>query len=432
MRGKIEQDDQYELFSTASAPIIPVITDANTPETSLADTSTLAVKTWLAMAAIILVAIALRPGIVSMGPLLPFIIDEFQLSHTVASLLTTIPDLLMGLLALPTPWLARRYGRNPVLLTALLLLCVAMVARAFSSTTDMLMLSTVGVGAGIAVAGALMAGYIKGNFPTKAAMVMGIYATALSFGSTISAAASGPVAMQYASGWRMGAGVWGVLALIAVLAWALIAVRERQQGAVKNPVAEPARLPLRNPTAWMVALFFAADNFLFYAVLSWTAPMYIEYGLTPTIAGFVLASFTAVFMISNPVLGALSKSVDRRGWLAACSLLAICGLVFLAMAPMFAPFLSISLCAFGLGGAFTLGMTLPLDNTNNVDETNAWNAFVLTVGYLIAAVGPLSVGYIRDLTQDFHAAIWLLVCVAGVMLVLTPFLQPHHHKHSQQ
>ncbi|MCB5184754.1 MFS transporter [Methylobacillus gramineus] len=431
MSGRIEQDDQYELFSTASAPIIPAVTDPSSPETPLAHTSLLADKRWLAIAAIVLVAIALRPGIVSMGPLLPSIIDEFQLSHTVASLLTTIPDLLMGLLALPTPWLARRYGRNPVLLSALLLLCVTVMARAFSSTTDILLLSTAGVGAGIAVAGALMAGYIKGNFPTRAAMVMGIYATALSFGSTISAAASGPVAMQAASGWRMGAGIWSVFALIAVVAWALMSVRERRQGEVNQPVAKPARLPFSNPTAWMVALFFAADNFLFYAVLSWTAPMYIEYGLTPTIAGFVLASFTAVFMCANPILGALSLSVDRRGWLAACALLAVIGLVMLAMAPMLAPFLSIALCAFGLGGAFTLGMTLPLDNTHSVDEANAWNAFVLTVGYLIAAAGPLSVGYIRDLTQDFHAAIWLLVCVAVVMLVLTPFLQPHHHKQSR-
>jgi MFS transporter, CP family, cyanate transporter len=40
----------------------------------------------LAVAAIVLVAVNLRPGIVSVGPLLPSIIDQFRLSHAAASL----------------------------------------------------------------------------------------------------------------------------------------------------------------------------------------------------------------------------------------------------------------------------------------------------------------------------------------------------------
>ena len=33
-----------------------------------------------------------------------------------------------------------------------------------------------------------------------------------------------------------------------------------------------------------------------------------------------------------------------------------------------------------LGGCFTLGITLPLDNTRNPDEANAWGAFMTTRG----------------------------------------------------
>jgi MFS transporter, CP family, cyanate transporter len=87
----------------------------------------------------------------------------------------------------------------------------------------------------------------------------------------------------------------------------------------------------------------------------------------------------------------------------------------------------VPLCAFGLGGGFTLGMTLSLDNTHSVEEANLWNAFVLTVGYLIAAAGPLLVGAIRDRVGDFRPSIWLLVAVSAGMLLLTPFLRPHHH-----
>jgi hypothetical protein len=57
-----------------------------------------------------LIGVAFRPPIVSMGPLLITIQHHFALSHTEASLLTAIPDLLMGVLAAPAPALAPSRG----------------------------------------------------------------------------------------------------------------------------------------------------------------------------------------------------------------------------------------------------------------------------------------------------------------------------------
>ena len=131
----------------------------------------------LGMVAIVLVALALRPSIVSIGPILPRIIETFALSHAQASLLTTIPDLLMGMLALPAPWLAHRFGRDKTIVTALAILCACTLARAFAPDVMALLLTTVGVGAGIAITGTLLSGYIKVNYPTRAAWVMGLYVT---------------------------------------------------------------------------------------------------------------------------------------------------------------------------------------------------------------------------------------------------------------
>lgn len=380
----------------------------------------------LAIAGIVLVAINLRPGIVSTGPLLPSISAEFGLSHAAASLLIAIPDLLMGLLALPTPWLARRFGRDPVILVALALLCVSTFLRAFAGGPVTLLGSTVGVGAGIAIVGALIAGFVKARFPGEAAMMMGVYATALSFGSTISAAVTAPVEASAASGWRLASGMWSVLGIVAILAWLVVSLSERRMAA-SAPAALTA-LPLRDPLAWLVALFFAFDNFLFYAVLSWTAPLHRELGFSPATAGLILASFTFAFMCATFVFGWLSRSTDRRIWLAACGLLSVAGLLPLALFPGVLPFLFVPLCAIGLGGGFTLAMTLPLDNTATPEEANVWTAFVLTVGYLIATAGPLIVGAIRDVTGDFRPAIFVLAAVAAGMLALSPFLAPRERR----
>lgn len=378
----------------------------------------------LALAAIIIVALGLRPSLVSIGPILPFIIKDFGLSHTQASLLTSIPDLLMGLFALPTPWLASRYGRDLVLLLALALLAASTLGRAFAGNIVDLLISTAGVGIGIAVAGALIAGFIKARFATRAAVCMGIYAAALSVGSTISAAVTGPVAILVSGGWRVASGMWSFVVLLGLLVWLAVTVSEKRNHGLSNVAVSRVRLPFRSGKAWLVALFFACVNLLFYSVLTWTTPMYLENGIPATTAGLILATFTGAFTVANPVFGWLSRNEDRRVWLAISAGLSLLGGVAIAMAPTKAPFIWISLFAFGLGGTFTLGMTLPLDNTKSVDEANAWNAFVLMIGYVIAAGGPLAVGAIRDLTGTFDVAYWGLAGIALMMLILTPFLKP--------
>ena len=64
----------------------------------------------------------------------------------------------------------------------------------------------------------------------------------------------------------------------------------------------------------------------------------------------------------------------------------------------------------------------------HVHEANVWNAFVLTVAYLIAADGPLIVGYLRDVNGEFKPSFILLAVVAVLMLSVTPFLRPHRRQ----
>jgi CP family cyanate transporter-like MFS transporter len=372
---------------------------------------------------VVTVALFLRPGIVAVGPLLSEIREQFGLSHAEASLLTTIPNVIMGVLALPTPWLARRYGRDRVVIAALFVLGIAIVGRAFAPTKDLLLLATAGVGAGIAVAGALIAGFIKATYPTRAAFLMGIYAGSLSLGSTIAAALTGPIASHW-GGWRPASGIWGLLGVSAVAAWVVVQKRGRDASDARTLSPTHFALPSTVAKAWVIAMFFACDNFLFYGCLSWIATIYRERGFSETHSGLILASYTAVFIVSTPLAGMLSRKVDRRPALATWAGIALIGLVPLAIAPDTFPFLYVSLIALGVGGGFTLGMTLPLDNTREHGETTAWTAFTLTVGYVIAATGPLAVGILRDATGSFDLPLWMLVAVGIAMLGLTPFLKP--------
>ena len=378
----------------------------------------------LAVLCLVMAALGLRPTIVSVGPILPQIVSAFGMTHVQASMLTAIPTLLMGLLALPTPWIASRYGRNRVIVAALLLLACASLVRAFSTSSWLLLLSTAVTGVGIAFAGTLIPGFMKARFPTRVALLMGIYATSLSIGSAVAAAATGFLADQL-GGWRPALGFWALPALFGAGAWMIGATRER--------FAQPApkagtriRLPVRNPLAWRVAAFFACNNVIFYGCIAWLTPIYIELGRSSVSAGLIMASFNLAFTVGTFLVGMVSRHLDRRFWLAISAGLALAGLAWMAIAPTTLPFVAASLTALGIGGSFTLAMTLPLDNAGTHEEATAWNAFVLLVSYLVGACGPLLVGVLRDLTGGFAASLTFLAISSGAMLALTPFLHPHH------
>lgn len=411
-----------------SAELVPANPDVSlrSPDPSSATRASDAPSVTVLVVCIVLVAATLRPGIVSIGPLLPSIIDELGLSHTQAALLTAIPTLLMGLLAFPAPWLAHRFGRDRVILAALMVLGIAIVLRTLAGSVGQLFAATAGVGAGIAVAGTLFSSYVKARSPARIALFMGIYATAIGLGSTVAAATTGLID-QAIHDWRWAGGFWVLPVVLAAVAWTLIE-RRSLGGHSPDASAHAPRMPFRNPTAWLIALFFACNNLVFYALIAWLAPMYTERGETSTSAGLILASYTLGFMVANPVFGFLSRSDDRRLLLAASSSIALLGSLALAVAPDAMPLVVVAIAAFGTGGAFTLGMTLPLDNASTPEEASAWNAFVMLQSYLVGAAGPLLMGYLRDSTGNFQSSLWLLVAVGVVMLMVTPFLQPYRKR----
>ena len=383
-------------------------------------------STAITVLCIVLVALTLRPGIVSIGPLLPTIIQELGLSYIQASLLTSIPTFLMGALALPAPWLAHRFGRDRAILVALLVMGGAMSLRTVVDSVGQLFITTAGVGAGIAIAGTLLSGYVKARFPGRVAVFMGLYTTSIALGSTLAAASTGPL-VQAAESWRWAAGFWILPVVLAVAVWVCVNQNGRQKQTVSTSSSRAPRLPLRNPTAWLIALFFACNNLVFYAMIAWLAPLYIELGNTPTAAGMILASYTLGFVVATTLFGFISRNDDRRIVLAVSAGIALLGSLAIAIAPNTLPMLWVPLAAFGTGGAFTLAMTLPLDNASNPEEANAWSAFVMLPSYIVAAGGPLLTGYLRDISDNFDLSLWMLVVVGMVMLLITPFLQPNRN-----
>ncbi|MCO1595664.1 MFS transporter [Micromonospora sp. RHAY321] len=364
----------------------------------------------------LLVALNLRAAVTSLGALLDEVRDGLGLSGTTAGLVTTLPTIAFAGLGALTPWLVRRVAPARVLVVAMLALATGQVLRVATDSTWVFMITSALALAGIAVANILLPMLVKQHFPHRTGLVTGAYTMALTVGTTVAAASAVPIAHAFGS-WRAGLGVWAGLAAVAVLPWVPLALRARAAARRATPtaaVSPPARIrPARTRLGWAMAIYFGAQSLSGYAIMGWLAQLFRDAGYQPESAGLLLAGVTAlgvpIALVMPTLAGRLATLRPLVLGLTAASTLAYLGL---ALAPHGAALLWVTLLAIGQG-AFPMILTAIGLRARTAEGTVALSAFAQSTGYVIAALGPLMVGILYEVTGGWSAPVgFLLVALA--------------------
>lgn len=378
--------------------------------------------TWL-MLGIVLVGLNLRPSMAAVGPLLSAIRGDIALSFSVASLLTMLPVMAMGLAMFFAMGISQRLGEQRTVLTSLAIIGLATVARLFVDSAAELIVSAVLAGFGIALIQALMPAFIKSRFPDNVALCMGLYVTSIMGGAAI-AASFAALVMSRTGSWRVGLAIWAGLALLALLFWWAQRSNTLRDSA---PVVRKQSF-FTHSRAWLLAIFFGLGTASYTCVLAWLAPYYVEKGWSEQNAGLLLGFLTAMEVISGLVVPAIAhRSRDRRVVLMALLGLIIGGFCGLILSPQFLSLLWPCLLGLGIGGLFPMSLIVSLDHLDNPQRAGGLTAFVQGIGYLIAGLSPLMAGMIRDQLGSFEWAWWSLTAVMMIMLVMVWRFDPRHY-----
>ncbi|MGY2439239.1 cyanate transporter [Pseudomonas sp. SDO52101_S400] len=377
---------------------------------------------WL-MLGIVLVALNLRPSMAAVGPLLSAIRGDIPLSFSLASLLTMLPVMAMGLAMFFGIGISQRLGERRTVVLSLLIIGLATLSRLFLDSAAQLIVSAVLAGIGIALIQALMPALIKSRFADNVSLCMGLYVTSIMGGAAL-AASFAPRVMLYTDSWRAGLAIWAVLALLALLFWLL---QGNDTAPVKATKAKKETF-FTHSRAWLLAIFFGLGTASYTCVLAWLAPYYVENGWSEQNAGLLLGFLTAMEVISGLVVPAIAnRSRDRRLVLGALLVLIIGGFCGLILSPQHLSLLWPCLLGLGIGGLFPMSLIVSLDHLDNPQRAGGLTAFVQGIGYLIAGLSPLLAGMIRDQLGSFEWAWWSLTAVMGVMLLIMLRFDPRHY-----
>ena len=363
------------------------------------------------LAALFLGALALRPQLVGVGPLLPEIDDDLDVSHAVAGLLGTIPVLCMGLFAPPAAHVAARVGTRAAIGACLAAIAAFGLARAAAPGAPLVLLLTLPIGVGMGVAGALMPVAIKERFADRPAFASGVYTTGINLGAALSSALAVPIAGAW-GGWRAALAAFSVSTILCLVAWLVFtpSARERVQSEA------PLRLPWRRGLVWVLAGVFALQSIVYYGLVSWLADSFQERGWSDESAGALVGVLAIAALPAGLLLPWLAdRGGSRRQWLGLSSGTLFVATVGIAALPA-AGWLWAALAGAGIGSSFPLTLTLPLDVAHEPAETGAVVGLMLGAGYTITAAGPIALGAVRDLTGSFSASLWVLVAVAAAFV----------------
>ncbi|WP_298890268.1 MFS transporter [uncultured Serinicoccus sp.] len=368
----------------------------------------------LTLLAVALVSVNLRPGATSIGPVLAELEAGVGVSPAVAGVLTALPGLCFGLLGMAAVPLSRRWGLTGTICLGLGLVVVGLGLRVLTgSTVPFVVLSAVALG-GMAVGNVLVPAWIKRQ-PGAGVRLMTIYSTGLTVGGASGAALSAPVAAA-GPGWRGALGVWALVALTALVAWLLVARRERGSLVPTGRGVATGRL-VRSPTAVALTVLFGMQSMNAYVQFGWLPQIYRDAGLSATSAGLLTGSLTATGILGGLLMPTvIHRSRTLAPWMVAFGVLAVLGYTGLLLAPAALPWLWVAL--LGLSGwAFPTVIALLTARSRRPEVTAGLSGFVQPVGYLCAAAGPFLVGLIHSWTGDWQLVL-VLLALSGVPLAV--------------
>lgn len=378
---------------------------------------------------IILISLNLRVCITLVGPIVEPLREYYHLSATQVGFLTSLPLLAFGIVS----FLVAFFQPTKALLIGLILLITGEIIRV-SGGSEMLFVGTGIMGAGIAVANVLLPSFIKAKFPRKIPKIMGLYSLILNLSAMLGIMLILPLTHFFEL--PMAMGCWAILGLCALLSYYPQITNARLKRPKLKTTAQASLFS--QPSAWKITLFMALSSMMAYNFFAWYPSFIVSFGYDEHFASKMMLLSQCVIIPTSyfvpVILGTLRKMHKKLFMGIICAMYA---LVFILLSlpcpPAYQAWILI-LCSIlvgiPVGGTFSIAILLISTKSQNVSIATKLSSMAQGIGYLIASLGPLLIGWLHDRFYSFTPALYTLIalgiilCLLGLWANNTPQITP--------
>ena len=175
------------------------------------------------------------------------------------------------------------------------------------------------------------------------------------------------------------------------------------------------RSPWGSALGWQVTVFMGLQSIAFYVLMAWLPSIEQSRGVPAAIAGLHLSVFLLISVFASLMAGGiLHRGSDQRLVSFASGAAMFVTFLGLALAPDLV-LLWVLLGAVGCGSLIVIALSLFSLRTVNYPQAASLSGMAQSVGYGLAAVGPVMFGGLRDVSGGWTLP---LLVTAGIMAVL--------------
>ena len=371
----------------------------------------------LLIAGILCIAINLRPALAGVGPLIEDIRTGTGLSNSLLGLLTTLPLLAFGVVSTLTPLFTKRFGIGGTLFGAMILLTIGIGIRSID-WVPALYIGTLLLGIAIAFGNVLLPSLTKRNFSENSGFITSLYSSVMALGASIAAGISVPLADNVGLGWRGSLGICALVALLAVFVWMPQLLRLKKSDPTRSFVEAMKNLT-RSRLAWQVALFMGLQSLTFYVILAWLPAILQSRGFDASFSGWMLSLSQGTGILGSLVVPVFAgRRKDQRSIVCLLVIIEAIGLVGLLFPQLGWIALWVSLIGFVLGGTFGLALLFIVLRSRDSESATELSGMAQSIGYFVAASGPIVFGSIYDLTESWTYPLIVLFVITFLKLVM--------------
>lgn len=362
----------------------------------------------------LLVAANLRAGITSVGPVLGDIRGDLGFTSVTASVLIAMPLVAFAVFSPVAPQIALRFGLERTLGGSLVVLAAGIVVRSWPGGFT-IWIGTALLGFAVALLNVLLPALVKRDYPDRVGSITGAYSAAQSAFAAVAAGVAVPIAGAADHGWRLSLGIWAGLAIVA------FAVFLPQLRAISRPETEATgssrRSPWNSALAWQVTLFMGLQSTVYYTVVTWWPSIEQAGGVPPVLAGWHQFGYQVLGIAGTVTCaGVIHRLRDQRAIAVVVSALMFAGILGQLLAPALG-LLWVVLIGAGSGGSIVLALALFGLRTRHHRQSAALSGMAQSVGYLLAATGPLGIGMLHDATGTWASSLMVLLAVVVLQVV---------------
>ena len=368
---------------------------------------------------IFLVAINMRAGLILIGPLLPILKEEYNLSVFSESILASTPLLLFSVSAIFMRRVNLLGSTNRIIFLAISVLTLSLILRVAFGVVSLLIFS-ISLGISVAILNYMLPVWVKENNNDNMGLVTGAYAAIMGICASISLAITAPLASLTSLSWRLSMLPWIVIGIITIIYWRLkmqksktpVAVLDNNTSFWKNPL-------FKSKTAWSITLFFGFLNMINYASATWLPTILLTKEFTLNQASAVVAAATLIgSLLSLAVPHYASRSSDLRAVLVAFSLFLALSYAAIALDSGWRLVIWVITANIGVYVTFSLALFLVIFRGADSEKTKSLSIMMQSIGYLLATTAPLILGLIFNMTDSWNQSLIFLVALAVLQVAI--------------